>query len=310
MSFRCKYCLKICFFLLFCSSLCSCIDKVKPVHVPTNPENNSQSVDSSNQEISPTYIPSPQYSNESVNSTETMIIAPTDTINPEQIRTQILDLVQNNGGCKLPCWWGITPERTSWEDAITLLKPLAFDVYTRSQKGSIYAADVYFHPVPELSSTYISSEFRIKDGIVQTILVHDFELSRTYQVANFLDNYGSPSEIWINTFSEDFDDRPPFSVAMFYPDDGMLVTYYTQGEILGSTIRACFQMSPTLRLWNPNSAITFYEATEMFHWDVENAPFFPLTDVTEIDVEQLYELFRDPSSQPCLETPITFWSPP
>lgn len=37
----------------------------------------------------------------------------------------ISDLLINNGGCKLPCWWGIMPGETPWNEAYQTLSTFA-----------------------------------------------------------------------------------------------------------------------------------------------------------------------------------------
>jgi hypothetical protein len=39
------------------------------------------------------------------------------TLPAEEMDETIQALIATNGGCFLPCWWGITPGVTSWDDA-------------------------------------------------------------------------------------------------------------------------------------------------------------------------------------------------
>jgi hypothetical protein len=63
-----------------------------------------------------------------VSSTRTLMPAPTPkpptptvppsptlvpTLTADQEQALVLDLLQNNAGCRLPCWWGFTPGKTT-----------------------------------------------------------------------------------------------------------------------------------------------------------------------------------------------------
>lgn len=59
----------------------------------------------------------------------THTIAATATLTPQQILDEIRHLFDENGGCALPCWWGIEPGKTTWEEALTILSPLAMEIF-------------------------------------------------------------------------------------------------------------------------------------------------------------------------------------
>jgi hypothetical protein len=63
---------------------------------------------------SPTYTPIPS-------ATPTLI--PTLSVKDAQIK--LLGLLATNGGCRLPCLWGITPGKSNYQEAQNVLKPLS-----------------------------------------------------------------------------------------------------------------------------------------------------------------------------------------
>ncbi len=48
--------------------------------------------------------------------TPTATPLPFPTLEPEEMQAFIAEMLAANGGCELPCWWGITPGVTPWED--------------------------------------------------------------------------------------------------------------------------------------------------------------------------------------------------
>ena len=69
---------------------------------------------------SPTPTPLPTATSTPV-SKPTLTHAPRPTLGPtltnDEEQTLVLNLLQENGGCELPCWWGFTPGETAWATA-------------------------------------------------------------------------------------------------------------------------------------------------------------------------------------------------
>ena len=49
-------------------------------------------------------------------------LSPLPTLPPTEAEAMILDLLQDNGGCLFPCWWGLTPAKTSTQTLKSLLE--------------------------------------------------------------------------------------------------------------------------------------------------------------------------------------------
>ena len=54
----------------------------------------------------------------------TLSFLPLPTLNPEEEQATILTLLKSNNGCDLPCWWGITPGKTTKLDTEQILRGL------------------------------------------------------------------------------------------------------------------------------------------------------------------------------------------
>ena len=37
-------------------------------------------------------------------------------LEPDEMQAYVREMLQTNGGCELPCWWGIIPGKTSWKE--------------------------------------------------------------------------------------------------------------------------------------------------------------------------------------------------
>jgi len=63
-------------------------------------------------------------------STATQVnISTQPTLEPQDAANILFNLLQNNEGCLLPCWWGATPGQTKWSEVNTLMKRLDGQYY-------------------------------------------------------------------------------------------------------------------------------------------------------------------------------------
>lgn len=69
-----------------------------------------------------------------VSASATSIPSPvlTSTFTPQptlayDVQDEFVSLLTQNGGCSLPCLWGIVPGKTSWQEAATLLSPFVYN---------------------------------------------------------------------------------------------------------------------------------------------------------------------------------------
>ena len=51
---------------------------------------------------------------------------PPPKLSQEEANELLLELYETNGGCEMPCWWGIVPGETPWETALELLLPIGW----------------------------------------------------------------------------------------------------------------------------------------------------------------------------------------
>lgn len=90
----------------------------------------------------------------SITSVPTYTTAPTLPL--DEAKAFAADLLINNAGCSLPCWWGFIPGETPWETIRDVLGQLDSNLYVVQIDESLFFA-IPKIPVPtELVSTYPS----------------------------------------------------------------------------------------------------------------------------------------------------------
>ncbi|MBM3152746.1 MAG: hypothetical protein FJZ96_11205 [Chloroflexi bacterium] len=242
-------------------------------------------------------------------------VTPHPRLTDEEIEAAVLELMSNNGGCSLPCWWGIAPGKSTWESVNSFLFELDHTIYLGGYFND-YLIAYYGIPVSEQYSALGVIEIRIhyQNDIATAINIGSFEGFSIYHMSRLLEMYGQPDEVWLHTYRSFLDIDPPMDVVLLYKDQGILALYPSSEEdIIDDTIiRGCFSTSPILYLWASGNPKTFREAADTFGLDYYkwDKPIMPLKEATGMTVETFYETYRDPANDPCIETPRDLWPDP
>lgn len=269
-------------------------------------------------------------------STATLSSAPTDipTLTVEDAQLELLNLLANNGNCRLPCLWGITPGKSTFQEARSILAPL----------NSISDFTVFESSAGAIGPNYIEGDTRVNtsirflvnpnDNIVSSISFHAQALSeisqsdaaifgdplygrllKTYSLPQILTTYGPPADVLIRTNSE----LPPqiwgpFELLLSYPERGVLVHYTIPMNPVGPNIVGCPAKSKLDLDLEPPGSFTSTEELLAF----EAAPlkvvdifpgYRPIGEVTSLSQDDFVRIFSQPTDK-CIETPASYWPKP
>jgi hypothetical protein len=238
-------------------------------------------------------------------------------------RQLILDLLNNNAGCRLPCWWGITPGETSWAQAEHFLESFAEKIYEvpkdektnllgeRSLTLHLYAVE-YETPDPE-SLVFTGTRFGVigigvENGLVSYITSGDASFAQYnntphYLLPHLLEIYGVPTEVivYVETGGADLME---FWIGAMY-EQGIIAQYDYDLNWADGQYRACPQyVEPSLSLWAPNDQ----QLLAMFVGDMKrHLGSVTLQQATGMNLETFYETFKNPDNTTCLYSPMTLW---
>jgi hypothetical protein len=239
------------------------------------------------------------------------------------------ELMQTNGGCQLPCWWGIELEESLETvnrefdkifdekfDNDSLFYVSRFKVI--DEDGTIRLG--YHNPVMSGIDVSITTNFHFVDGQVQFIdvlaerplrqygeekLIRDWE---NYSISSILQQYGKPPYVYL--FPQSIADPGPlnFNLLLYYPELGFKFEYgpfdvsssETQTELC-LDLQNIRQIS--LSLYNPEFVhlrsnyllppALNPEAEEFLHaWTWEA--------ITGMDLDMFYELYKS-SNPECIQ---------
>ncbi len=245
---------------------------------------------------------------------------PLPTLAPIEAQNLILDLLQNNTGCRLPCWWGFKPGITRWEDARRFLETFAKIIdYPGSPTDKIYNPEVVvpvpenIHPLRHLGYTYYTIDAE-SGKVIKQISAGTGDVP-AYKLPAILSEYGQPDEVWfISSAGVSGSHNVPFDVILFYSSQNFAIEYLVDVP-LRMPIVGCPQEAkyPWLWVWSENNKKTFKGLageTENFRYGWNSLDFVPLEQATGLSVDAFYDTFKEETNTTCLETPFELWLSP
>jgi hypothetical protein len=274
--------------------------------------------------LSPTIsiTPSPGSSQTAVPPTQTPMI-PVPTLPPQEKERYLLDLIESNGGCELPCFLGIQPGVSMWEEIRRIEGPLYFRAqYLPYDKDSIYLYTYMEGRAENLEVGFKGSNKVIEQiTVVARIYLPDdpygyfpafAETMHRYSLPNLLAEFGIPSRILLHVQGQaEPGAGTQASILLLYDKLGILADYWfldsvTQDSETGA-LRACpnyeHTHSVSLYLQNPENNNPLERMIGGADDYALNHLLKPVQDVTTLSIEDFFNLFVEPDESDCFEVP-------
>jgi hypothetical protein len=241
-------------------------------------------------------------------------------------------LLTNNGGCALPCWWGIQPGITTWDEARAVWASIDHTTNSSSQAGDAVNYDVLF-PVNSTGVTDLLIHLQVIAGVVEKIYVLAYDLDapadtasdasdfaatmRRYNVTEMLERYSVPSNAFLGLRASPAEPGAPWLYAFYLVYDQLGVAVRNGGEGLsraGDVLRVCPNKDEVnevrLYLQTPDSETTlrdFMNETQNFEDAVAEGFLREFDGATNLTVGDLAQLFQSGPSDACFESPASIW---
>lgn len=276
---------------------------------------------------------------------------PTEGVEQIQIMSRVdaiqksKELILINGKCELPCIWGITPGKTTFREAKTLLAPLGeiagqyssfespnggVDIYFPIDGSNIHAGLWYINnPTQGFTDQEIASiQYQLDafitisgDGYtgVETVYHSESyaELVKFYSLQQVLHRLGAPDKVMLETISqyapsvEGIEQPSTMSLVVIYPDKGVMVEYITTINIANASVEGCF-IAPemTFELIEPKERTTESFVGELgTQWKEQLQYYLPIDQATNYTNKSFYDHFTNANNS-CISTPAKLWPRP
>jgi hypothetical protein len=282
--------------------------------------------------------------NVSPTSTQMYTPTPLPTLSADEGYARLRTLLGNNTDCKLPCWMGIIPGQSTWQDIneqLTMFSSIAKKLYIETGANTWSTGDLtILYPndnmAVEVSPYYLTATDQKTIAVIsietRSYAIENGEfagdvygyatynkLFKAYTVSGVLSSFGVPDQIYVGAslrgdllITPGFGDY--FEIYLWYPNQGIFMTYKMQVEGSGNNYRFCPPNAFILGDLTTSGLGAGYQEVLLKLGDRYQG-FFPPSkylktteDAIGMTSDEFYELFRSPTDR-CLETPKAIWRP-
>jgi hypothetical protein len=239
-----------------------------------------------------------------------------------------IELLSTNGGCELPCFWGIVPGKMIWETARQLLSHFVFWITDIPQQEIISHWVSLTIRTEDKNSINIELALLEKKGIVDSIggVVSSDKFDTyiyPYSIKGILTTYSVPTRVWIN-LNPGEEEAPiiRYSLWLFYEHKGFVVKY--QGAALKKDV--FYQICPAQPHYNYlMGSSNFSEEFNMVWFDIQSPEnqnpleelvtsagdefpaIKPIEEATRMRSFEFYQLLMKDQEPACFDTQSAIW---
>ena len=240
--------------------------------------------------------------------TETTVPPPAS--HPVDRDALVRKMLQTNGGCELPCWWGIIPGRSDAATTEQQLRSYGGPVFPIPSKGQ-KDYEVYIEVQPQQNG--IVRALRVSGSVPGaaegTSFASDF---RSYSLGDILTRLGRPSQVRLELSNACFD--PPcttsgYGLYLIYEHLGVLIAYYAPTQ-RGDPVLLCPQFAKVgyirIALQSPADVTSLYETAKISKEQIEEDSK-PLEEVTDMTIDEFYRIFKEHADTMCISSAASHW---
>ncbi len=238
-----------------------------------------------------------------------------------QQRNQLPEWMHNFDRCALPCWLGVTPGKTKFEEAVIAAQNLGiwyrydnkpehklvkFKQGFRTDVRILRDGDV--NRVDSISSIYLADEEmveRIEADVTLSTIDAIGEHFSTYSMEKIVQQYGIPDAVLLDGFGDSPAPRLGYWFTLIYQQEGFSITY--SGVVpKGQTIPICPAFSKNQILGfgiisqkeKASDPLDVIPVIGKFQWKT-------LEEASGVDLKAFYEQILDQGAETCFVVPIS-----
>jgi hypothetical protein len=197
----------------------------------------------------------------------------------------VRQLYGTNGGCKLPCWWGITPGKTSIELVQQFFQQFAAGGVIVEEDEDQSIAKITYPPANDSQDVAVSTRLYINSHIIEGIIL-DYEavMWGGFSPRRMITEYGRPEQVSFNLTND------LSYLTFFYSKKHIVVGYQYSIEKNGNEKKACLIGFDALATWSTEdipSMILEYFPLDSIEW------------LSQMDSETFYNALKGSGTNLC-----------
>ena len=106
---------------------------------------------------------------------------------------QIWRLLANNGGCRLPCFWGITPGKTTTAGFLQFMSQFPNESEWMGRSRGMFR--VYYIPPLRNTDTTLTVEFFEQNSMIEAVVIDGYTVPLSFPLTRLLQEYGMPDQV-------------------------------------------------------------------------------------------------------------------
>ena len=250
-----------------------------------------------------------------IHPTITSTWTPLPTLTTNEADKLFLTWLQGSVDCLFPCWAGITPGETRWEEAIHQLAPVLELHIWKDVLRCRFGECKNFTWQREINNNLFSGGMYNRENIIYSIFMEGDQLPKELSLQEVFKKYGIPENIFIITSPRGLAGDPPmFFLFMFYPRNKFVIEYRWEAQITDGNILACGKPEGySLGIVGIDEDRWTEEEIYRTGSQIDNGTSYnsrrlrPIVDVTDLTVDDLFQEILKNKTPFCIMTPIEYW---
>ncbi|MEW5869740.1 MAG: hypothetical protein AB1894_10735 [Chloroflexota bacterium] len=269
-------------------------------------------------------------------ATSTLVIptttqTPLPTLTASERIDKFRELLTTNLGCRFPCWWGITPGKSTWAETrqfLTYLGPEKISSRTIMASKTLYIPSGFDLKVKKQTDglpgyIYNTLFFVEEGGIVERIHVNAVGFTNYIEFQRLwinemprviLREYGIPSRIWFWTYPSLMGHSHGYDLWLIYDQQGFILYYEGLLEVDEDIFHICIYddgreiAAMKMHLQSPDDPTPLERMGYLTSF--EDLGILDIEAASGLSVEAFYQRFTRDDQPACFETPIKIWQTP
>jgi hypothetical protein len=234
----------------------------------------------------------------------------------------MLSLLNGTDGCRLPCWGGIVPGQSNWQQSVQDLAPLG----GIASEDSITAGKCIFGQCNAIRWHYSFPPDFMVDGELDIVLpvdrVHQISLQivrssplEGMSLTGILNTYGPPSSVLMDVNRNIQFEPNTNGVAatilflLAYPKNNSVIIFYYDADLRTNKFISCSKAKTVqLFIYDDGTSLasdeTLVNVPDIHRLRVTG--WKKLKDVTNLTIDSFFTKYKT-SQPPCIETPVNDW---